>query len=79
MAIATGIGIDPDLDDVAAVGKGLRRRHADMGGIVLPGAMPASNFAGSRAAFCDFENIEAQIESRPHWGGDAVSECNVLC
>ena len=56
----TGIGIDLDLDDVAAVGKGLRRRHADVRG-VESGLHARRQSCRIARRFRHFENIETQI------------------
>ena len=55
-----GVGIDLDLDDVAAVGKGLRRRHAVMRR-VEPGLHPRRQLGRIARRLRHVEQIDAQI------------------
>src|SRR5262249_34211873 len=55
-----GIGVDLDLDDVAAVGEGLSWRHAVMPG-TEPRPRPRRQFRGVARRLRHRENIEAEI------------------
>ena len=75
MADDTGVGIDLDLDDVAAVGKGLRRRHAVMRR-VEPGLHARRQFRGIARRLSHLHEIDAEIGAGH--GKDPVCKVDVL-
>ena len=81
-----GVGIDLDLDDVAAVGKGLRRRHAVMRG-VEPGLHAGRQLRRIARRLRDLEQIDAQVGAddaelavaEVDVGAEASSRCAAIC
>src|ERR1039457_4032580 len=72
----TGVGIDLDLDDVAAVGKGLCQRHAVMRRIES-GLHARWQFRGIARRLGYLHKIDAEIGAGH--GEYSLSESNVLC